>query len=302
MNIASIDIGSNTVLLLIGKIDNNSLTPIINKYESPRLGKGLIPGGNILQDRIDHLLSVLTNYKDVIKEYNCKETIITATNAMRIASNSSDIVDLIKEKLDMEVIIIPGDEEARLSYLGASSSMLELNEKIVIDIGGGSTEIIYGNSKEIIFKKSFQTGVVSLTEKYLHNFPYSTGDLAAAEEHLEETFKVLLSEVPKQIPIIAVAGTPTTLSCIIQGIKTFIEEKVERSVLTSENMSTLYDELSIIPGSVIIDKFGEVVSGREDVLFSGLLILKHIMNLTNNTIINVSNRGLRYGNIINYIS
>lgn len=302
MHIASIDIGSNTVLLLVSKIIHNSITPIINKYESPRLGKGLKPGGKILKDRIDQLLSVLASYKKIIKEYDCKETIITATNAMRIASNSSYIVDLIKDKLDMKVNIIPGEEEARLSFLGASSSMPELNDRIVIDIGGGSTEIIYGDSKEIKFKKSFQTGVVSLTEKYLSNFPYSFQDLAAADAHLEKIFQIIHSEIPKQIPIIAVAGTPTTLSSIIQGMKTYIEEKVERSVLSSENFSYLYNELSIIPGSVIKENFGEVVSGREDVLFSGVLILRHIMNLTNNTIINVSNRGLRYGNIIDYIS
>lgn len=300
MNLASIDIGSNTVLLLIGKIVNNSVIPIINKYESPRLGKGLKPGGEILKDRIDHLLTVLSNYKSIIEEYDCKEIIIAATNAMRIASNSDYIIDLVKEKLDMEISIIPGDEEARLSYLGASSSMPELNEKIVIDIGGGSTEVIYGKSNDILFKKSFQTGVVSLTEKYLSNFPYTTNDLEAAKIHLEEVFTILKTVIPKKIPIIAVAGTPTTLSCITQGMKTYIEDKVERSILTAENMKNLYNQLSVIPGPIIKSKFGEVVSGREDVLFSGLLILNHLLELTDNTIINVSNRGLRYGNIINY--
>jgi len=98
MNIASIDIGSNTVLLLIAEINGSQLRPIINMYESPRISKGLIPNGKISEDGIKKLMNVLTKYDKIIKQHYCNSVIISATNAMRIASNSKNIIDMIYYK------------------------------------------------------------------------------------------------------------------------------------------------------------------------------------------------------------
>jgi exopolyphosphatase / guanosine-5'-triphosphate,3'-diphosphate pyrophosphatase len=302
MNIASIDIGSNTVLLLIASIENGKLIPIVNEYRSPRLGKGLKIGGEILDDRIDDLLEILADYKTLFVQYKCKKIIITATNAIRIASNSDKIIKRIDKELGIKVIIIPGDEEAKLSYLGASSSIPSLEEKIVIDIGGGSTEVIYGNNSDILFKKSFQTGVVSLTEKFLSDYPYSNKALKNVENHLVKTFSLVSEKIPPDISTIAVAGTPTTLSCIKQNLKIYDEIKVESSILYKRDLEVLYNNLSKMSGTEIKEEYGEVVSGREDVLFSGLLILQHFMKLIVIDRIYISSRGIRYGNIINYMN
>ena len=302
MNIASIDIGSNTVLLLVASINDGKLTPLVNKYESPRLGKGLRIGGEIGEDSIKHLFEILKNYKNIIKEYECTEVILTATNAMRIASNSNMIISRIKNELDFSIRIIPGEEEARLSYMGASSSFANLEERMVIDIGGGSTEIIYGDNKEIFFKKSFQTGVVSLTENFIGSFPYSIESLSSAKTKLKTIFDELILNIPSNIPSVAVAGTPTTLSCIKQNIKIYDEAKVEASTLDSFELDDLTKILQYISGDEIKRKYGQVVSGREDVLFAGALILNHIKNILKLDRVFVSSRGLRYGNIIDYIN
>jgi exopolyphosphatase / guanosine-5'-triphosphate,3'-diphosphate pyrophosphatase len=302
MNIASIDIGSNTVLLLIASIENGKLIPIVNEYRSPRLGKGLKIGGGILDDRIDYLLEIMADYKALFEQYKCGKIIITATNAIRIASNSDKIINRIDKELGIKVIIIPGDEEAKLSYLGASSSMSSLEEKIVIDIGGGSTEVIYGNNSDILFKKSFQTGVVSLTETFLGDYPYREKALKNVENHLTKTFSLVEKKIPHYLSTIAVAGTPTTLSCIKQNLKTYDEKKVESSVLYKDDMKLLFNNLSRMSGKDIKRKYGDVVNGREDVLFAGLLILHHFMKLTSIDRIYISSRGIRYGNIINYMN
>lgn len=302
MNIASIDIGSNTVLLLVSSINNGRLKPIINKYESPRLGKGLQVGGEIREESIQHLLEILKNYKKIIKQYECNEVILTATNAMRIASNSEIIISRIKKDLDLDIRIITGEEEARLSYMGASSSFSNLEERMVIDIGGGSTEIIYGSNREIYFKKSFQTGVVSLTENFIGSFPYSKENINTAITELKTIFGELMLSIPSNVPSIAVAGTPTTLSCIKQNIKIYDEEKVEASSLDSFELDDLTKILQNISGDDVKQKYGQVVSGREDVLFAGALILSHIKNILKLDRVFVSSRGLRYGNIIDYIN
>ena len=98
MNIASIDIGTNTVILLIADISGNKLNPLINEFRIPRIGKGLITGNNISEEKIRELLYILSEYKNIIDEYNCKETIAIATNAFRTASNTKNITDLIKKE------------------------------------------------------------------------------------------------------------------------------------------------------------------------------------------------------------
>lgn len=301
MNIASIDIGSNTVLLLIASIQNNSLIPIINMYESPRLGKGLNHGGIIDCDRIDNLLIILAEYKRLAEQYECTKIIVTATNAMRIASNSIDIINKIKNELNLNVEVISGEREAELSFLGASSSLPHINEKLVIDIGGGSTEIIYGKTSEIFFKRSFPIGVVNLTEQFLGSFPHSIESLDDTKKHLKNIFSILHSAIPKKIEVIAVAGTPTTLSCIKQNLKIYDENKVEGSVLVRKDLNKIFEEMVNLSPAEIKSNFGSVVNGIEDVLLAGLLILQHISKVVDTDIINISSRGIRYGNIINYI-
>ncbi len=302
MKIASIDIGSNTVLLLIAEVYNKHLIPIYNEYHSPRLGKGLLPGKDILPEKILHLDSILLLYKAQIEKYKCEKVIITATNAMRIASNSKEIVSRIKENLNLDVVVIDGNTEAQYSYLGAASTIPEIEEKMVIDIGGGSTEIIHGVGADIKFKQSFQTGVVSLTEKYLNAFPYSINSIKKAELFLEDLFTPIVEFIPDNLPTVAVAGTPTTLSCIKQGLKDYSEEKVEKSIITIDEMEYLFEKLKKISSDKMILEFGRVVKGREDVLFAGVIILKTIMKLKKLDNIIVSGRGLRYGSIINYIN
>ena len=172
MTIASIDIGTNTVLLLIAEVTKNlQIKSLLDKYRIPRIGKGLLPNGQISEDKINDLIIILSEYKKIIELYHCERILITATNAMRIAINRDQIAAKIYELFGWVVNIVPAKEEARLSYLGAVYGYSESGTTVVIDIGGGSTELIFGKQTEIKFIKSFQIGVVSGTETYLKNDP-----------------------------------------------------------------------------------------------------------------------------------
>lgn len=303
MNIASIDIGSNTVLLLIAKIEDNKLVPLVNLYESPRLGKGLKPGGVILKDRIDDLMNVLGKYKQEIIKYNCQNVILTATNAMRIANNSSEIIRMVKKEFGFNIKIISGEEEAKLSFLGATYDLPDkTSAKTVVDIGGGSTEIVYGNKDKIIFKKSFGVGVVFLTEYFSINDFGNVQKFDEIDNYLQKIFKEDLSVIPPHIKTIAVAGTPTTLSCMIQNLKYYDDSKVEGSQLSSKNIDYLLEVLSSMTPNEIKVKFGDVVKGREDVILAGTIILKSLIKFLDISTIYVSSKGLRYGNIISYLN
>ncbi len=301
MNIASIDIGSNTILLLIAKVEDHKIIPIYNQYETPRLGKDLKIGGKILDNKIEELLKILLDFKRKIIQYKCSKTIITATNAMRIASNSDEIINIVKSRLDLEIKIISGSEEARLSFLGASSAFPEINEKVVIDIGGGSTEIIYGNKNKIIYKHSFQVGTVSLTGKFLSSFPHDPKITDKINSYLKDVFEELKSNIANSLPTIAVAGTPTTLYCMSQNLKEYYEQKVEKSQLKYNELNNLSEKLLVLSPDEIKQKYGPVVYGREDVILAGSLILKYLSELALIDRIHISGRGLRYGNIMDCI-
>jgi len=302
MNIASIDIGTNTVLMLISEIDieKKAFKPIQNYFEIPRLGKDLIKGGEIKNSRIENLHKVFEKYSVEIKKYNCSKVIAAATSAMRIASNSNKIINEIKSIYGIEIKVISGTEEAMYSYLGAIST-IEAENYVVIDIGGGSTEIIFGTKNQIKFSKSFFIGAVNLTEEYFKNNPPSENEINSAEEKIKNVFKELSEFNLKDFTAIAVAGTPTSLSCIKQNISEYDEIKVEKSILTNKDLINLSDYLSRINSNELLKKFPGVVKGREDILFAGTLILKNLSQIMNLEETVISTRGIRYGLVIDFL-
>lgn len=303
MTIASIDIGSNTVLLLIAEYDreNQNLKSVVNHYTTPRMSEGLLPGGMIPESKINSLLKIISDYKNIAAQNNCSVILLKATNAFRISSNSQEIIRLIKERFSLETEIISGDEEARLTFLG-SAYPLNLNEsKTVIDIGGGSTEIIYGNLKGILLKKSFDIGVVSLTEKFMPALPPSREVISKTMEYIDETFTGLSLIILQNIKTIAVAGTPTTLSCIKQGIRIYDDSLVDSSILSIEELRNIISLLANMRKEEVLLNYGEVAKGREDLLLAGSLILQGIMQQLSVEKIIVSSKGLRYGAVIDYL-
>jgi exopolyphosphatase / guanosine-5'-triphosphate,3'-diphosphate pyrophosphatase len=303
MIIASIDIGSNTVLLLISEINfqNLEVKSIKNYYQFPRISKGLLPGEPISLKKIEELIAILKEYKKICREFSVQKILPVATNALRITSNSTEIVSRIKNELDIEAKIIEGPEEAHLSFLGAVYPIEDGVNKTVVDIGGGSTEIIFGNNKNLQFKKSFQMGVVSLTEKFLTNKSKTIDNILMTERYVNKILNELSSKIPSEVETIAVAGTPTTLSCILQEIKIYDENCVENSILTYENVCSIIDEIYPLSEQEMSERYGQVVEGREDVLLAGCIILKIFMENVGLEKITVSNKGLRYGVVIDYM-
>lgn len=303
MTIASIDLGSNTVLLLIAEFDghSNQIKTVINKYNAPRVSTGLKKGGLITNEKIKELENVLITYLDLAKKYSCETAICKATNAFRIASNSNQIVSDVLDKLNLNIEIISGDEEARLTFLGTAYPLLKNESCTVIDIGGGSTEIIWGSNDKFHFKKSFNIGVVGITEKYFFNNPPKENEVKAAVEYISSVTEEISTTILPGIKAYAVAGTPTTLACIKKNIKLFDEDFVDNSILTLEDVLNISNDLRMLNKTQVANKYGQVVEGREDVLFAGCLILYRLMIHLGLGEIKVSTKGLRYGSVVDYL-
>ena len=197
MTVASIDIGTNTILLLIAEVNLNSgdIKAVKNLQSIPRIGKGLKEDNPMPDENVGRMFDVLTKYSKKIKKYKCEKVLLTGTNALRIASNKNDIIKEIKNQFGYDLYIISGKEEAKYSYFGAISGHNDKQKYLVIDIGGGSTEIIYGKGNEIIFSKSFHIGVVSGTESYLVSDPPSEKQIKNFINHSQKTIHFESKEI-----------------------------------------------------------------------------------------------------------
>ncbi len=302
MTIASIDIGTNTVLLLIADVDpvTQKIIPLINEYRMPRIGQGTKQAGKISQERLKLLSDVLNEYKSIINGFNCDIVLVTGTNAFRMAHNTPEIKDDLKKIFNFDLNVITGEDEAEYAYFGAISDLDEHSSSMVVDVGGSSTEIILGEGLNVIFKKSLQIGSVSATEQYFKNAPPTREELDKFIADLKRLFTTIDKKIiPKEV--IAIAGTATTLACMKLGLKEFEEKKVEKSRITIQDMRNIIGELSSITASEILDRYGPVMKGREDIIFSGAFILYQFMEYFGIDNIIVSTRGIRYGAIVKYL-
>jgi exopolyphosphatase/guanosine-5'-triphosphate,3'-diphosphate pyrophosphatase len=302
MTIASIDIGTNTVLLLVAEVDTvtRKIIPLHNEHRMPRIGQGTKQTGIISQDKLTLLYNVLKEYDSIIRKYSCDKVLVTGTNAFRMANNTPEIKDDIKKLLKYDLNVISGEEEAEYAYLGAISNLDRPDNSMVVDIGGSSTEIIIGEKYKIISKNSLQLGSVSATEQYLNNSP----PLLVEFENLTKEIQNLLlafdkNNVPKSV--IAIAGTATTLACMKLGLKEFEEKKVDKSLIFFQDIELIIKELSSLKPAEILDRYGLVMKGREDIIFAGSFILYKFMDIFGIEKVTVSTRGIRYGAIVHYL-
>lgn len=303
MNVASIDIGSNTVLLLIAQINliENDFKVLKNEYRIPRISKGLSQNNNINDYKINELMSVLEEYQSIISTYDCKYIVVKATNALRVASNSEYIIKHIKDKLNLSIEVISGEEEARLSYFGVTSYFKNQDELYVLDIGGGSTEIIKGNGNRLVFRKSFPFGAVNLTEKLIENYPVSITTQKKLNFEINDKLNDLNKIANSNTTLVAVAGTPISIACMLKGLSKYDETLIEGTVIERKELEGLSTHLGTMLPADILRKFGDIIKGREDVIYSGSVILLNVMDQLKQSKLFVSSRGLRYGSVIQLI-
>lgn len=302
MIIASIDIGTNTVLLLIAEVvdSTRNIIPLHNEYRMPRIGQSTKQTSIISDERLKLLCSVLKEYSSIIKSYSCDKVILTGTNAFRMASNTNEIIKEIKKSFNYDLKVISGEEEAEYAYFGAISNLHNPDNSMVIDIGGSSTEIIYGESYNILYKNSLQLGSVSGTEQFLKHSP----PLKLEIENFSSEIKKLFSAFDKNmIPnkVIAIAGTATTLACMKLELKEFDEKKVDKLILSIHDMRSIIEELRSLTVTEILVKYGSIMNGREDIIFAGAFIMQQFMALFGIDQVIVGTRGIRYGAIVKYL-
>lgn len=292
--VASIDIGTNTILLLIAEVDNGKLKPLFEMETVVRLGEGLQKNGVLSEEAMKRGLQTLAQYLKWCQEMRAEIIFAVGTSALREAKNSEIFLKMSKEKLDLPIEIISGEEEAQLSFLAVAKDLKEVKEPIlVVDVGGGSTEFILGKDDQISQWISLPLGSVRFTEKFLLSDPVQEGEW---QRMGSEIHKLLIEIPPSQEPLsmVAVGGTATTLASVEQGLKEFVSEKIHHFVLKKEALrdqlllyrSKTIDERKKIPGLPI---------PRADVILAGGAILYMTMEKFGCPSVLISCHGVRYG-------
>ena len=293
---ASIDIGTNTLLLLIAEVIDGKIEKVLtDEHQIARLGEGLDKSGIISDNAIMRATRILHDYKNIIAEHKVELVRASATSAMRDANNSGDVKELFETILNSPIEIIAGIDEARISYLG---SLEELSDKsdIVLDIGGGSTEVIVGKNGEISYSKSLQIGAVRITESFFPDFNSKKENLEEARKHITDMLDGLeLIDIDGNI--IAVAGTPTTIAAIDLNLPQYNAHLIHNHKLELERLELIVDIFVNKTSQELVEEYN-VHPNRADVILGGALILLEFLKYTGKSSLLVSCKGLRYGLIL----
>jgi exopolyphosphatase/guanosine-5'-triphosphate,3'-diphosphate pyrophosphatase len=209
--VAVIDIGTNTTRLLVAERDaDGALVELERRTIITRLGQGVDASGRLADEAMDRVAEAIASYREVIDRVGAEKIVAVATSAMRDAVNGPDFRDYLEERFGVDARTISGDEEARLTFLGATAGRNDDRDTVVIDIGGGSTEYVVGRpGADPGFHTSTQMGSVRHTERFLHSDPPEQDELQALAEDVRATVPELKAE-----HAIAVAGTATSLAAI----------------------------------------------------------------------------------------
>jgi len=296
---AAIDIGTNTVLLLIGEVENGLLNVIHEGYRIPRLGKGVDAKRKLHSDSVDRVLVVLREYKSIIDEKypDCEEIIITATSAVRDAENRDDFLQIVKNELGVKVKLLSGDDEAVYTYQGALATLSGPQKEsfVILDIGGGSTEIAAGNSKNVSIFTSVDMGCVRFTERFLvHNPPYQE-EIYHCKEAIQELLAKNKLKLPRKVKAVGVAGTMTSLAAINMQVTDADFDLFNGMVIDTAALSNSIDIFRLHTHDQLLELSPEVMKGREDIFLAGLLILEGFLKYYKLSEIVVSTGGIRHG-------
>jgi exopolyphosphatase/guanosine-5'-triphosphate,3'-diphosphate pyrophosphatase len=305
---AGLDLGTNTFRLLIARmIPPGHLEELHSEQRIIRLGEGLEIDGHLQLRPMDRALDALKNFQSVLKQYPVDEVVAVATSAVREAANGSEFVKSIWAETGIQVEVISPEEEARRTLLGVLSGLHEPPRRfLAMDIGGGSTEFMWGGTDGEHGVISTDLGVVRLTERYLSPCE-TTGQTMNAlrvfiQDRLEKVKKALsASNAGGHLPVIflGTAGTMTTLAAIDLGLKLYNPQRVHLHPLSLEKVRRIVDELASKTSAERLSIPG-LEKGREDLIVPGGLILLLTMQILNLSEVVVSEYGLREGILVDY--
>ena len=281
MRVAAIDCGTNSIRLLIADIDGNNFREIVRDMEIVRLGQGVDETGQFHPDAIARTLAAVDKFAAEIAKRGVEKIRFCATSATRDATNRHLFVDGVRERLGIELEVISGDEEAALSFAGAIKDLDPSNGPfLVVDIGGGSTEFVFGTST-VEAARSVNIGCVRMTERHFASDPVTPEQIEAARSDIQAAIAQAAAVVPitQAKTLVAVAGTATTVAAAALDLPEYDRYAIHLSRISAQQT---HDAATMFATSTREQRLalGYMHPGRVDVIAAGSLVLSEIMKAT----------------------
>ncbi|ABR47315.1 Ppx/GppA phosphatase [Alkaliphilus metalliredigens QYMF] len=296
MNIkAIIDVGTNSIKFHIAELTSNGkIKTILDENNIARIGEGLRETGVLSPEAMKRNTEAITEFVNKAKELNVDEFIGVGTMALRTAKNSDEFVKMVKDANGVEIKVITGDEEARLSYLAVLSGLdLQEGELAIFDTGGGSTEFIFGSGKEISKKFSVNLGSLTISENVLKTDPATEEEISKALEEIHKTFEAHGAS-GKVTQLVGMGGTVTSIGAVKHKMSKYDPDIIQGSKL---ELSEVEEQIKMY-GSKTNEERQQIVGlqpKRAEVILAGACILKVIMERMSMDHLTISDRGLRHG-------
>jgi exopolyphosphatase/guanosine-5'-triphosphate,3'-diphosphate pyrophosphatase len=283
VRIAIVDIGTNSTRLLIGEVEGARMAEELERRTMvTRLGDGVDATGRLADEAVERVYVALRGYKELIEDHGAERAVAILTSAVRDASNGREFAQTVEQRYAFEPRVLTGDDEARLTFRGATSDRhpSDTRPTLVVDIGGGSTELVIGAGARISFHVSTQAGVVRQTERHLHHDPPTEDEQEALAHDVRE---ILNEAVPGEQRaaaqhVIAVAGTATSLAAIAQELDPYDPEKVHGYVVNRSQCERILQRLAAIPLQERRQTKG-LDPARAPTIVAGILILLEVLRL-----------------------
>ncbi|WP_334104077.1 hypothetical protein [Aminobacterium mobile] len=296
--LAVIDIGSNSIKLLIAILQGEELVSLDERIEITRLSEGLAKEGLLLPEPMRRTIEGVERFVWVAREAGVSQIVVIGTMAFRSASNSSSFVETLLDRTGVSMKILSGDEESEFAFRGALSGIWEdkyLSQNVtVFDIGGGSTELVQGKGGNIIHRWSLPIGSVVLTEKFLQKTPVSSEYVHKVRLEIRKILSNRWDFLSQVGTLVGVGGTVTAMVAVKLGLYSYTPESVHGISLSLGEIkrqiflysSKTLEERCLIPG---------LSPGRADIILAGACIVAEILNIAREEKFVVSHRGLRHG-------
>ncbi len=292
---AAIDIGSNTIELLIARCSANNLQTIDHQTTMARLGESVDEKGEITRDKFKQALETIDKYQKLAKKRGAKEVLAIATEALREARNHQDFIETVKHETDVAVQIISGYAEATLDFFGATYNRNALSQVGVLDVGGGSTEIVTAENGNITWLTSIPFGSGTIHDRYLASDPPPNKEVEAARSFLASQLQMIHMPKPPSTLIVTGSSASALLKCAQSAFK--LDGHDDRLAL--EDLALFQGLLCALPAKEIAKRYGQRLE-RARVLPAGGMIIQEMMKYLHVDEIYVSSHGVREGALLAY--
>ena len=273
--VAAIDCGTNSIRLLIADITDGISSELVREMRIVRLGQGVDATGRLADEAIDRTLQATREYAELISMLGVERVRFCATSAARDAENADDFAAAVESILGVRPQVLTGQEEALASFVGATRG-LEPARTLVVDIGGGSTELVVGEGSDVEWSTSLDIGSVRLTERFLRSDPPPVAQLTAAMHHLDSVLSPAVADLKPVASIVGVAGTITTVAAHALDLPSYDRDAIHGARLSFDALRSAC--LSLVQMSAADRRALPFMHpGRADVIGGGALVLDRVL-------------------------